>query len=163
MGIGDWGQFFSAELAAAAALTGLLFVALSINLQRIVSVSGLPERAAITLSLLVAVVIVATLCLVPGQPRIVLGGELLVFGIALTIFVYAMRAHYSRSDAAKLSPVPVWVSESANVLTTVPIIVAGVLEILGIPGALYFLASQVVTSFIVAAVNAWVLLVEIVR
>ena len=42
----DWATFFSAELAALAALTGFVVVAISINLSRILAYSWLPSRAA---------------------------------------------------------------------------------------------------------------------
>ena len=37
-----WANFFFAEVGASAALVGLLFVAVSINLKRILEVPGLP-------------------------------------------------------------------------------------------------------------------------
>jgi len=42
---GDWVSFALAITAAAATLAGLLFVAVSINLQRILSFKNLPARA----------------------------------------------------------------------------------------------------------------------
>jgi hypothetical protein len=41
-----WDNFFVAEVGAAAALSGLLFVAVSINLTRILAIPHLPARAA---------------------------------------------------------------------------------------------------------------------
>jgi hypothetical protein len=49
-----WDNFFVAEAGASAALAGLLFVALSINLQRIMSLPTLPGRAAEGLVSLIA-------------------------------------------------------------------------------------------------------------
>src|SRR5271154_4688773 len=139
MTIDHWIPFFEAEVAAAAALAGLLFVALSINLARIIAVAGLPERAGITLSLLIAVVVISSLVLIPDQTPVELGVELAIFGIAHTIFVYVMRSRVHGSAAEKLSPVPGPVREFANPVTTVPIVVAGALELAGVPGALYWL------------------------
>jgi hypothetical protein len=45
-----WENFLVAETGAAAALAGLLFVAVSINLSRIVSYPGLPGRAGVIFS-----------------------------------------------------------------------------------------------------------------
>jgi len=163
MTIASWVPFFEGEVAAAAALAGLLFVAISINLNRIVTIGGLPERAGMTLSLLVAVVVVSTLGLIPGQSTTVFGIELLAFGIIHTAFVYMLRARVVHSEAVRLSPAPAWVREVGNFITTVPFIAAGALEILGVPGALYFIAPAVVSSFAIAGLNAWVLLVEIIR
>ena len=53
----DWASFFTALISAAAALTGLLFVAVSINLDRILKGGRfLPARAAETLAVLPGIV-----------------------------------------------------------------------------------------------------------
>jgi hypothetical protein len=49
-----WQPFFAAELGAAAALGGLLFVSLSLNLTKILSYPALPIRALVALLLLLA-------------------------------------------------------------------------------------------------------------
>ena len=77
-----WGELFLAEAGASAALGGLLFVALSINLDRIIAIRSLPGAALGAIVLLVAVLMVSTFALVPGQPRWVLGTEVLVVGFA---------------------------------------------------------------------------------
>jgi hypothetical protein len=57
-----WAVFFASATGAAAALTGLLFVAVSINLSRILSgLAMLPARAAETLMVLLFVVIIPRL------------------------------------------------------------------------------------------------------
>jgi hypothetical protein len=58
-------DLFAAEVGAGASLTGLLFVAVSINLERILSFPKLPARASETLTLLLLVVVVASLGLAP--------------------------------------------------------------------------------------------------
>ena len=69
------------EAGASAALGGLLFVAVSINLNRILALRSLPGAALGSIVLLVAVLMVSILALVPGQPGWVLGSEVLVVGI----------------------------------------------------------------------------------
>jgi ribonuclease VapC len=50
-----WSDLFVASAGASAALTGLLFVAVSVNIEQILGFSGLPERALQTLLLLLSV------------------------------------------------------------------------------------------------------------
>jgi hypothetical protein len=64
----DWGGFGGAMAGATAALTGLLFVAVSLNLGRILEFPGLPTRAAQTLMLFAAPLFTGLLLIVPGQP-----------------------------------------------------------------------------------------------
>ena len=54
--MGSWADFFSAELGAAAALTGLVIVGISINIARILAEPGLPGRAAETLVLKLVII-----------------------------------------------------------------------------------------------------------
>jgi hypothetical protein len=73
----EWSDLFVASAGASAALTGLLFVAVSINIERILGFDGLPERALETLTLLLGVVVVSVVGLIPGQTRTASGVELL--------------------------------------------------------------------------------------
>jgi hypothetical protein len=61
-----WTGFFTALTGAGAALAGLLFVAVSINLEHILKgTSMLPARAAETPAMLIFVVVTSALALVP--------------------------------------------------------------------------------------------------
>jgi len=74
--LADWANLAVASAGAAAALTGLLFVAVSINLKRILEFPQLPDRAAGTLGLLLTILLVAVVLLAPGQPRQATGVEI---------------------------------------------------------------------------------------
>jgi hypothetical protein len=82
-----WENFFIAQVSASAALTGLIFVAVSINLTRILSLPKLPNRALASLLLLLTILITSSLLLVPGQPVVVVGIEVLIVGLASWIVV----------------------------------------------------------------------------
>ena len=56
---------------------GLLFVAVSINVERILSYEGLPERGMETLAMLLGALVVSIAGLMPGQSHVALGIELL--------------------------------------------------------------------------------------
>src|SRR5579862_5023463 len=75
-----WESFFVAEVGASAALTGLIFVGVSINLPKIIASPGLPGRAFEALLVLLAVLVTSSLLLVPGQSTMLIGIEVLVLG-----------------------------------------------------------------------------------
>jgi len=62
-----WTNFLSAEAGASAALAGLIFVAVSINIKKIIEYKGVPGRAAEALSLLIGVLLISTFGLAPNQ------------------------------------------------------------------------------------------------
>jgi hypothetical protein len=93
----DWTGFFAAVTGAAAALAGLLFVAVSINLQELLKPknASLPGRAAETLAMVLFVVVSAALVLVP-QATWLLGAEILVIAIPLTAVTVRNQVRYRR-------------------------------------------------------------------
>jgi modulator of FtsH protease len=62
-------------LGASAALLGLLFVGVSINLTKILGSRDPADRSLLTMILLLIILIVSSLLLVPGQPLNWLGAE----------------------------------------------------------------------------------------
>jgi hypothetical protein len=85
--IDGWTDFFEAQVAAAAALTGLVFVALSINLERIVGYPGLVGRAAEALMLLVQPVFIGLAVLQAGQSLRAVGIEAAIISLILVIAI----------------------------------------------------------------------------
>jgi len=155
-----WENFFVAEAGASAALTGLIFVAVSINLSRILSLPQLPGRAAQALLVLLPVLIISTFGLVPGQSASLLGTEILVVsGVAILGMSWRQlrdRVHVQR----RLWVVSLLLTSQVPLL---PFAVSGVLLIFGDPHALYWLVPGTVLSFSAGVLSAWVLLVEILR
>lgn len=102
-----WESLFVTEAGVAAVLAGLLFVAVSINLARVLEHPGLPGRAGEAIGLLVGVLVVCTLGLVPGQSRAMLGVELLAAGlcawsIQVGIHLQAVRRRVGPSPAVRI-------------------------------------------------------------
>ena len=158
----EWESFFLAEAGASAALAGLLFVALSINLERILKGAGLPGRAAEAIVLLLTVLVVSTLALVPGQSLRALGAELLGSGLAAWLILVVIHVRAVRG----------WVAPSRSFLVrrivlaqvaVLPLLVGGVSLLIGAGGGLYWLVPGVLLCLLVAVLDAWVLLVEILR
>jgi hypothetical protein len=88
----EWSDLFVATAGASAALAGLVFVAVSINIERILGFRGLPERALETLLFLVSVLLVSVVGLVPGQGHVALGLELLFVALAIDAIVMRQPA-----------------------------------------------------------------------
>jgi len=157
-----WEPFFSAIIAAAAALTGLLFVAVSINLDRIIKGGKfLPARAAETLATLLLVVASSALTLVPQNIRLV-GAEILVIVVPMLVITVGNQLGHRRRN--RDDPVLWTVSRMVSTaLATVPCTLAGLSLAVHWGGGLYWLVPTALLGILGAAYSAWVLLVEIVR
>ena len=165
--MGDWHDFFLAQAGAAGVLTGLVFVGVSINLEKILADpnSGLPGRAAEALILLVAVLTASVLLLVPGQSTALIGVEVLAVGLAAWGWVVAIqlrRLGYWRTMRPDLRRAFV-LRVALGQLATLPLVIAGVAVLTVGRGGLYWLVAGTVFSILAALSEAWVLLVEINR
>jgi len=157
-----WEPFFTAIIAAAAGLTGLLFVAVSINLDKILKGAGfLPARAAETLATLLLVVVSSALALVPQSTRL-LGLEILI--VVVPMLVITVRSQLAYRRRSRDDPLLWTVSRMAGTAAaTVPCTVAGFSLALHAGGGFYWLAPTALLGTVGAVYNAWVLMVEIVR
>src|SRR5271170_2442656 len=156
----DWHEFFDAAAQAAAALLGLLFVAISINLKLILEHRHLPGKAAGTLGTLLSVLVVCSFGLAPGQSNRTLGVEILVAGaVVATQAVWVSVG--KRNEGDPLS----WTLGNLPILLFPPLaFVGGGSSLLaGSGGGLYWILAGTVLTFVAASLNAWVLLVEILR
>ncbi|MGO9437834.1 MAG: hypothetical protein ACLP00_26475 [Terracidiphilus sp.] len=157
-----WSTFFSAQVGASAALAGLIFVAVSINLPKIVPQPLLVARAAKALFTLTGVLLAATVCLVPAQSSSILGTELTVLGGMLWLAVTGSQRAASHENPY----VTVRQRVMQSLLTqfsAIPFPAAGISLLFGWGGGLYWLAAGTVFALIAALMDAWVLLIEILR
>jgi hypothetical protein len=155
----SWESFFLGQLGASAALGGLLFVAVSLNLTQISSVAGLADRALLALSLLLAILVASSVMLIPGQPDFVVGIEILLVGIGVTTLVAAKRSRLFDQAGSKL-----FVNATLLAIAIVPYFAGGAIIAAGkLSAGLYFVAASIIFSFVKAVLDAWVLLVEINR
>jgi modulator of FtsH protease len=157
-----WGSFFATSASVAATLTGLLFVALSINLQRILTHPLLPQRAAETLATFAMVLFTALIGLIPEQSGHALGLEMLGLSLPVWIASTLLQRRVLRPDTR--SP-PHWkvVRIVALQLAALPFVVGSVGLILHAGGGLGWIAAGTVLALATGILNAWVLMVEIVR
>jgi hypothetical protein len=163
----EWHDFFLAQAGAAGVLTGLVFVGVSINLEKIVSNPsfGLAGRAAEALILLVAVLMASVLVLVPGQGPGVLGAEVLVVGLAAWGWIVAIQLPRLRDWGTMRADLrgPFVLRVVLGQVATLPLVIAGVAVLSVGQGGLYWLMAGTVFSILAALFEAWVLLVEINR
>lgn len=163
----EWHDFFLAQAGASGVLIGLVFIGVSINLEKIVSEPsfGLPGRAAEALILLAAVFTASTLLLVPGQSTLFVGAEVLAVGLITWGWVGTIQLRRLREwgtmelDLRK----PYALRVALGQIATVPFVVAGIALLGERLGGLYWLAGGMILSILVALIGAWVLLIEINR
>ena len=159
--IEDWGNFEAVAGSASGALVGLLFVAISINRDRIARHPALRASALQTLMVFMLPLIIALLLLTPRQPAGALGLEITILGVmhGLGLAIVGRRKRKAggelNSQLARLLDVT-----TPNVLTTVFVLTAGASVIAGHINGLYWLVPAVVVAFILGVANAWLFLIR---
>jgi hypothetical protein len=155
-----WHDLFVGTIGASAALTGLLFVAISINLQQILKFPNLPGRAGGTLGILLSALVVSCFGLAPGQSNTALGVEIALTGAVVTFQAAWITVHNRKVDDPntwKIEPLlTLFLSDTA-------FLIGGISVATGVGGGLYWVLAALVLAFTVTVVNAWVLLVEVLR
>jgi hypothetical protein len=156
-----WHDFAMAVAGASAALAGLLFVAVSINLTRILSFPKLPSRAGQTLIMLVTPLIISVLILIPQDPD-ALGAELLAGAAVLVLPLARLNGPSTRTEEERLNGYLLTRVGPAAIVVAF-LAVAGATLVAGVGGGLYWFAPVVLVAIVAGLGNAWVLLVEILR
>jgi len=157
-----WDNFFTAEVGAAAALAGLVFVGISINLQRIIALPVIANRAFQSLLLLLAILGVESILLVPGQTAPEQGVEVLVVA-ALT--VGALNALEWRSWKIVDPKIRRLLAQHTLEIQapTVLLVLGAAFLLVSSPWSLYWFLPATLVGFLIALVEAWVITVEILR
>ena len=136
----EWVEFGVAIAGAAAVLTGLIFVSVSINLEKVLQVHGLPGRAGESIVMFAGVLILSFCLLMPGRSRVAVGVELVVGGALLaTLLILIALPGLNRPTSQPLT----WrITRIVLALaSSVPVVVAGVSLLAERGGGLYWLAA----------------------
>jgi hypothetical protein len=144
--------------AIAGALTGLLFVAVSIKSDLLSASRNLSSRAAQSLCLFITAVLIALIVAAP-QPRTALGVELLLLAIlcGLVMFVLDRRAGHATAQ----SVTALLERFSPNTVTPVLTGGGGITLLAHAGGGLYGLLPAAVASPLGGVVSAWLFLVRV--
>ncbi len=166
-----WENFAVISGSAAGALTGLLFVAVSLNRDRIVGHAALRSEAGQTLVLFLLALLLSLLLVIPGTSPRLLGIVLVVVAVvsgAILIIIGRGKDDAARSrageaagnhagEAAEDRLARLLDTVSPNLVAMLSITVSGCLEIAGDNG-LYWLAAAVVLALGSGVINAWLFL-----
>lgn len=158
----EWNSLFAATAGASATLTGLLFVGVSINLNKILSTDALPKRALISIILLLSILIYSILVLIPKQTFGVLGIHILVLA-AITWYIIVRVDFKKMAQAGNEFRHHYIINTILDQLAILTYVVSGVVITWRGETGLYWLVSAIAFSFVKAVIDAWVLLVEINR
>jgi len=151
----DWQNFAVMTGSASGALTGLLFVAVSLNASRIAGHQGLRASAAQTLVLFIAPLVMALIVLVPGQADWVLGAELIAAGLGASLSLLAIGRHKrGLSDDDKLL-VSIFDRRDTNVVVMLLFVASGAIVAAGQGAGLYLLLPAALVAFVSGVLNAW--------
>ena len=155
-----WRDFFEVVSVAAATLTGLLAVALSMNIRAVVASPARIARAREALIALTSLLTLSIVVLIPRQGRTALGIELIalslvVLGISLRLQVRTTRRLPARHR-------PRWMLRVVGLNTaTLAITLAGASLLVGRFGGLLWLIHTTLYSLIWSTYDAWSLTIRL--
>jgi hypothetical protein len=158
-----WREFFATAAGASAALVGLVIVAISVNVQRILEHPQLPSRGGATVAALVLILVSSMAELIP-QPVAALAIEISAFGLVVWLLqIWSARqimVDYLKSRRRlRESMIGIIISQ----IQAAPFIIGGISLLFHHRTGPYWIAWGMIVTFILSVVNTWVLLVEILR
>lgn len=159
--LAGWSEFNVAMAGASAALAGLVIVAASVNIDKIIRAGTLTARLGAAIASLVLALVASAVGLIPQL-------DLTWYGIVVIVSALAAGAFQFHATRVIVSdPAPQQRARFAkSVLGWLPVaayVAAGVLLVLGGPSGLVLTAAGCLLAVIAAIVVSWVVLVEVLR
>jgi hypothetical protein len=151
----DWQDFAEVMGSASGALTGLLFVAVSLNASRIEGHRGLRASAAQTLVLFLTPLTMAAALLAPGQPDWVFGAELIAIGLISSWVLLSIGRLKQTLDDDERSLVEIFNRRTPNIIVMLLFVASGTVLECGSDAGLYLLLPATLIAFVSGVVNAW--------
>jgi modulator of FtsH protease len=155
-----WRDFFVTTGSIGAAIAGLVFVAISINLREILRSPSIVGRGAEAVLLLLSIAAVAIVGVWPAD-RVVVGAALFLVGAVtwITLLTIVGRRDSGIGASTRQHGARLILGQ----LATLPTILAGASLAIGVGPGLNVLVPGALFSLVAGVVGAWVLLVEILR
>lgn len=153
--IQEWSNFAIVTGGASGALTGLLFVAVSLSRERIANHPGLRAQAGQTLVLFVLPLLLATLLVLPGTSQTALGAGLAALAVAAAVVLIAV-GHVKEPAAAGSDDRLARLLDrvSPNLVVVLLTLIGGCVQLAGSDG-LYWIAASSALSLVGGVINAW--------
>ena len=151
----DWQDFAEMTGGASAALTGLLFVAVSVNASRIAGHQGLRASAAQTLVLFMAPLVMAAALLAPDQADWALGAELIAVGLITSWILLAIRRVKRSLTDDDRNLIAIFNRRGPNVMVMLLFVASGIILACGQPNGLYLLLPASLVALASGVLNAW--------
>lgn len=157
-----WTDFNVAMVGAAAALAGLLIVAMSVNIAAIMSSPELPARAGASIAGLALAIVASAVGLMPEGTTLVYAVAVLVASLGAAAFqVAAIRAIRRNSRDSRGERI---VRGGIGLLAIAAFVIGAVLVVAGAVGpGLTLIGFGAVIAVIASILMAWVVLVEVLR
>ena len=141
-----WQNFYIMIGTANAAITGLLFVALSLHLKQILAHPVYKPRAIVVLVILTTQIVISAIVLAP-QPRELMGWEILI----LNAFFLALNVRHR-------TPARLTAGSALTIAIRVIYVLASISLITGVGGGLYILGGVLTLTLVRSIFNCWTLL-----
>src|ERR1700722_16316290 len=151
----DWQGFAEMTGGASGALTGLLFVAVSLNATNIAGHPGLRASATQTLVLFLVPLVVAATLLAPDQPDWALGAELIAIGLATSWILLGIRRVKRGLNDDDRRLIEIFNRRGPNVMVMLVFVASGITLACGVPAGLYLLPPASLVAQVSGVVNAW--------
>jgi hypothetical protein len=159
--LAGWSDFHVAMVGATAALAGLVIVAASVNIDKVVAVRTVTSRLAVSIATLVVAIVVSGMALMPGLPLPWLGAAT----VPATIPTAGFQIHAALTLARDTHATPPgrFLRPAVGFVPILAYLVAGVLCLAGQPAGVAVGAVGTLTAIVAAILMSWIALIEVLR